>query len=113
MLWSSLNVVAMTILFVYMVNRAKCAETRKLALVPAGDGGGGAAGGGLLRPGLYPALTAVLIAMRLVIIGCCVAALRRDAAMARNRARRRARARRIAAVEAPRLRVVPKPPQCA
>ena len=50
--------------------------------------------------------------MRLVIIGCCVAALRRDAAMAKSRARRRARARR-AAVEAPRLRVVPKPPQCA
>lgn len=34
MLWSSLNVVVMTILFMYMVNKAKCAETRKLALVP-------------------------------------------------------------------------------
>ena len=113
MLWSSLNVVAMTILFVYMVNRAKCAETRKLALVPLATAAVELLTAGLLRPGLYPALTAVLIAMRLVIIGCCVAALRRDATMARNRARRRARARRIAAVEAPRLRVVPKPPQCA
>ena len=112
MLWSSLNVVVMTILFMYMVNKAKCAETRKLALVPLATAAVELLAAGLLRPGLYPALTALLIAMRLVIIGCCVAALRRDAAMANSRARRRARARR-AAVEAPRLRVVPKPPQCA
>ena len=79
MLWSSLNVVVMTILFMYMVNKAKCAETRKLALVP---------------------------------LATAAVELRRDAAMAKSRARRRARARR-AAVEAPRLRVVPKPPQCA
>lgn len=109
MLWSSLNVVVMTILFMYMVNKAKCAETRKLALVPLATAAVELLAAGLLRPGLYPALTALLIAMRLVIIGCCVAALRRDAAMAKSRARRRARARR-AAVEAPRLRVVPKPP---
>ena len=112
MLWSSLNVVVMTILFMYMVNKAKCAETRKLALVPLATAAVELLAAGLLRPGLYPALTALLIAMRLVIIGCCVAALRRDAAMAKSRARRRARARR-AAVEAPRLRVVPKPPQSA
>lgn len=90
MLWSSLNVVVMTILFMYMVNKAKCAETRKLALVPLATAAVELLAAGLLRPGLYPALTALLIAMRLVIIGCCVAALRRDAAMAKSRARRRA-----------------------
>ena len=85
MLWSSLNVVVMTILFMYMVNKAKCAETRKLALVPLATAAVELLAAGLLRPGLYPALTALLIAMRLVIIGCCVAALRRDAAMAKSR----------------------------
>ena len=84
MLWSSLNVVVMTILFMYMVNKAKCAETRKLALVPLATAAVELLAAGLLRPGLYPALTALLIAMRLVIIGCCVAALRRDAAMAKS-----------------------------
>ena len=64
MLWSSLNVVVMTILFMYMVNKAKCAETRKLALVPLATAAVELLAAGLLRPGLYPALTALLIATR-------------------------------------------------
>ena len=55
MLWSSLNVVVMTILFMYMVNKAKCAETRKLALVPLATAAVELLAAGLLRPGLYPA----------------------------------------------------------
>ena len=62
MLWSSLNVVVMTILFMYMVNKAKCAETRKLALVPLATAAVELLAAGLLRAGLYPELTALLIA---------------------------------------------------
>lgn len=112
MLWSSLNVVVMTILFMYMVNKAKCAETRKLALVPLATAAVELLAAGLLRPGLYPALTALLIAMRLVIIGCCVAALRRDAAMAKSRARR-ARPGPASGGGSTAAAVVPKPPNGA
>ncbi len=96
MVGSMINVAVMVLLFAYMVLKAQRAETRRLAMVPLGVAAVELLVSGLLTASMHPVLTAILVAMRLVILGCCVAAMRRDAALARSRARRRIRKKRAA-----------------
>ena len=100
-MWLSLaSIAAMAIMFLYMVNKARFASTRRLALIPMAACGMEILAAGMLTPGLFPLLTAALVCLRAVILGCCVAAMRRDAAMARVRARRRVVVRNEACLQA-------------
>ena len=99
MFWSLFHGAAMLALFLYMIRRTRFAETKKVALVPLATGFVDLLAAGLLNPGHYPLLTFLLAALRLTIVGCCVLALRRDAAMARQKARRRAQRRRMQIAE--------------
>lgn len=96
MLMSLFNVMVMGALFVYMVSKAKYATARRMALIPLCVCGVEMLVFGLLQAELFPALTAVLAVLRLVIALCCVKAMRRDAAIARQRARRARQQRREA-----------------
>ena len=119
MVWSMLHVVGMGILFVYTLGRAKRAETRRLALVPLGVIAVELTVAGMLSASLYPVLTGILAVTRLVIAGCCVAAVRRDAAMAKAQARMRARRQRRASAQLRALQAQPSAsvpsrfPRCA
>ena len=99
MFWSLFHGIAMVALFVYMIRKAQFAQTKKVALVPLATGFVDLLAAGLLNPGHYPVLTILLAAMRLTIVGCCVLALRQDAAMTRQKARRRAQRRRMQIAE--------------
>lgn len=101
MFWSIFHAVTMIALFAYMMRKAQFAETKKVALVPLATGMVDILAAGLLNPGRHLMLTVLLLAMRLVIFGCCVLALRRDAAMAKQKARRRAQRRRLLIAEVP------------
>lgn len=88
---SLLSAVAMAVMFVYMACRAKMSETRRMLWIPAASCALELMAAGLLSVTHFPLLTALLVVLRLALLGCCAAAVRRDAAMVRARARRRAR----------------------
>ena len=89
-MWLSImSVIVMGAMFLYMVNKAKFAVTRRMALIPLGACVMEALATGLLTPLAFPILTLVLVTLRLIILTCCVGAIRQDAVMARNRVRRR------------------------
>ena len=87
---SMLSAAAMAAMFVYMACRAKMAETRRMLWIPAASCAMELMAAGLLTA-RFPLLTALLVVLRLALLGCCGIAMRRDAAMVRARARRRAR----------------------
>lgn len=91
MLLSLLSIVAMAVMFVYMACHAKMKETRRMLWVPAASCGMELLAMGMLSATNFPLLTALLVVLRLALLGCCAAAMRRDAAMVRARARRRAK----------------------
>lgn len=93
MMLNLLTVVVMGGLFLYMMRKSVLASTRQLAFVPLGVCAMEIFAAGLLHPVSFPILTALLIALRLAIAGCCVLAIRRDAAYARRRARKNNAAR--------------------
>ena len=87
---SLISAVAMAAIFVYMVCNAKMRETRRMIWIPAASCVMELLAMGMLSATHFPLLTVALVALRLMLIGCCTAAMRRDAAMVRARARRRA-----------------------
>lgn len=88
---SLLSAVAMAAMFVYMVCNAKMRETRRMLWIPAASCVMELLAAGMLSAVNFPVLTALLVLLRLAMLGCCAVAMRRDAAMVRARARRRAR----------------------
>ncbi|HIW74621.1 MAG TPA: hypothetical protein H9684_09875 [Firmicutes bacterium] len=101
MLLSLCSILAMTGMFLYMFNKAALARTRRMALLPLLCAVIEGIAAGALTPALFPALTAVLVALRLVILLCCAGAMRQDAAAVRRRARalrRRAAAERAESI---------------
>lgn len=80
----------MTGMFLWMINKAKFASTRRMSLLPLCCAGMELLATGILTPELFPLLTFLLISMRIAILACCVGAMRRDAAMAARRTRRKA-----------------------
>lgn len=99
----------------YMVCRAHFERTRRVAFVLMGTCVTELLVAGMLSLSAYPVLTAILMAARLALLACGVAASRADAAAARRRAeRRRAFARKLRCAEHP-LSVVPsaRPVQAA
>lgn len=91
MFLSIVSVAAMALTAVYMVLHAKGEEARRLVWVPIAACGVELLAMGVLTPSLFPVLTAVLIGLRLCLLGICGVAMRRDAAAARARRRRRER----------------------
>ena len=73
----------------YMMMTARYAVTRKMVWIPLSMAAIELAMGGALLWWAYPVLTVILVACRLTVLTCCVAAIKKDAAMARNRRRRR------------------------
>ncbi len=87
MLLSIFTVVLMAGMFLWMINRAKLGRTRRMALIPLACAVIELLCAGVLTPSLFPVLTAVLVALRLIILACCIGALKADAAQAARRAR--------------------------
>ena len=99
----------------YMICRAHFERTRRVAYVLCGACVAELLTVGLLSLTAYPVLSAILVAARLALLGCGLAADRADQAAARRRTeRRRAFARKLLCAEYP-LSVVPaaKPVQAA
>lgn len=96
MLLSVFSVVMMTLMFLYMMNKAHFAPTRRMSLIPLACAAIELFTTGLLTPVLFPVLTAVLVVLRAVILLSCFFALRQDAA-AYSRRRRKAIARSVSA----------------
>ena len=117
MLLSLCSILAMTGMFLYMFNKAALARTRRMALLPLLCAVIEGIAAGALTPALFPALMAVLVALRLVILLCCAGAMRRDAAAARrrerNRRRRAAEQRAEAMVTLPVARLLSMAPSAA
>lgn len=90
MLVTLIMVVLLTATFLYMFSNARFARTRRVALVPLACAGMEVLAAGVLSASLHPLLTGIRLAMIAVILTCCYAAMRKDAAMARRRARRTA-----------------------
>ena len=90
MFLSVLSVAVMTIMFLYMMRKARFGRTRRLALIPLGCVVVELFAAGLLSPALFPVLTAALVLLKAVILLCCVCAMRQDAGAALRRARRSA-----------------------
>lgn len=101
MVWNILHISVMALAFLYVFNKTEFSRNRIVALVP------------LAMMVLdvcsaqfdfwsVPVLAVILVAMRMTVIGCCIAAVRRDRAMVRARQRQRTKARmvmRTAAIE--------------
>lgn len=83
-----INVVIMSVMFLYMINKAKFARARRMSLIPLGCAFIELMTAGLLSPALFPLLTGALIALRSLILFCCALEMKRDAATARRLARR-------------------------
>jgi len=100
-MWNVIQIAVMALTFLYVFNKTQFVENRLVAFIPLGMA--------LLDLTslsadflAVPALFAVMELARLVVLGCCVAALRRDRRMvaARNRERAKEKFRmRMAAVE--------------
>lgn len=84
-----ISATVMAVMVIYILQKGVRKETRLLALLPAGMGLIELLGVGVLTPSSYPILTIVALLMKLVVIGCCVGAVRRDMALVRARQRRR------------------------
>ena len=88
MVLSMISAVLMGGMFLVMINKAKFARTRRMALIPLACAGMELLLTGVLTPGLFPVMTGVLIFLRVTILVCCVGALRQDTAMVKRRSRR-------------------------
>lgn len=86
---SVISIVAMVGMFLFMINKAKLASTRRMALLPLCCAGMELLAAGLLTPKLFPLLTLILVAMRIAILLCCAGAVRQDSIIASRRNRRR------------------------
>ena len=91
----------------YMMMSAKRSVTRRMAWIPLSMSAIELSMAGMVALGQFPALTAILMACRLTVLGCCVTAAKRDAAAERNRRRRREVWRRVAYDMANDARAVP------
>lgn len=85
MILSIVSVIAMGVMFVYMINKAQFARTRRMAFLPMACCGMEILATGILHPASFPALTVLLVALRLVILGCCIGAMHQDAVMVKRR----------------------------
>lgn len=89
MVLSILSIAAMGGMFLYMWCRARFGITRRVALVPLMTCAVEMLAAGLLSVTTFPVLTAVLVLLRLVILGCCVGAMHHDRVMANRRETRK------------------------
>ncbi|MDD3692484.1 MAG: hypothetical protein PHX02_01085 [Oscillospiraceae bacterium] len=88
MLLSILSIILMSIMSLYMINKAKFASTRRMALIPLCCVFVELMTAGLLSISSFWVLTLILIILRAVILISCIGELQRDAAAARRRAHR-------------------------
>lgn len=88
MLLSILSIILMSVMSLYMINKANFASTRRMALIPLGCVFVEIMTSGLLSVSSFWVLTAILIILRAVILITCIGELQRDAAAARRRTRR-------------------------
>lgn len=95
MILSIISVIAMGVMFVYMINKAKFARTRRMAFLPMACCGMEILATGILHPASFPLLTILLVSLRLVILGCCIGAMHQDAIMVRRRETNRMRSARM------------------
>lgn len=79
----------------YMTGKTAYKTARRMAWVPAAMALMELALCGALDVAAYPVLTAVLMVCRVTVLGCCLLALKKDAAAIRNRRRRREVCRRV------------------
>lgn len=90
-MWMSiLHICVMGFAFLYMFNKAQFAQTRLVALAPLGMLMVDACVFGVGMASLLAIAGAML---RLTVLICCVAAMKKDARLARARARKRAAAK--------------------
>ncbi len=88
MLLSILSIILMSVMSLYMINKANFASTRRMALIPLCCVFVEVVTAGLLSISSFWVLTAILIILRAVILISCIGELQRDAAAARRRAHR-------------------------
>ena len=99
MIWNILHISVMALAFLYVFNKTEFSRNRVVAFVP------------LAMMVLdvcsvqysfwaVPVCAAILVAMRVTVLGCCFAAVRRDRAMVRARQRQRNKARMVMRTEA-------------
>ncbi len=81
-------------MFVYMLCCAKMRETREVLWLPFGTCVIELLSMGLLSTVKFPALTILLVALRLSLFVFCVLVMKRDAALARAEKKKRARQKR-------------------
>lgn len=89
MLFHLFSAAGMAGLFLYMFFRVQMPETRKMMWIPAGCSVIEVLTAGTLGGAAFSWVTVALCALRLTIVGLCVAAVRYDAALVRARRRRR------------------------
>ena len=77
MVFSIVSAVALGVAGVYMLLSGKYAVTRRMALIPLAMAAMEIAMCGVLDWGMFPVLTAVLVACRLTVLVCCNRVLKR------------------------------------
>lgn len=97
MILSVLSALMMSALALGMLLKANEVKTCRAALLPLAAAGMEWLMVGYLTPAAFPLLTVLLVALRLLLAGCCLTMLRRDMARARQKARRQKLARRLEA----------------
>ncbi len=117
-----LNVISALVMggmFLYMWNRARFATARKAALVPLAVCVLEMLSMGMLSPAAFPALTALLVFLRLSILAGCAGVMQEDKVKAARRQTKKVRRAQKAAVAAYQLRLeqsapaVDTPARCA
>ena len=87
-LWESLiSILMMGATFLYMINKAHFAQTRRVALVPLGFCAVDMLCAGTVPFGTYPVIAIMLVILRLTVLLCCAGAMHKDTVAARRAAR--------------------------
>ena len=78
-MWESLvSILVMGFAFLYMINKAHFAQTRRVALVPLGFCAVDLLCAGAVPFGTYPVVSLLLMVLRLAVLLCCAGAMHKD-----------------------------------
>lgn len=78
-MWESLiSILMMGATFLYMINKAHFAQTRRVALVPLGFCAVDMLCAGTVPFGTYPVIAIMLVILRLTVLLCCAGAMHKD-----------------------------------
>ena len=89
-MWESLiSILMMGATFLYMINKAHFAQTRRVALVPLGFCAVDMLCAGTVPFGTYPVIAIMLVILRLTVLLCCAGAMHKDTVAARRAAHRK------------------------